>query len=48
MRKRESLMKGAQRLIGGLRVKPERGRYRDIKRIHAIADALTDLASQMQ
>ena len=48
MRRRESLMKGAQRLIAGLRVKPEKGRYRDIKRIHNIADALTELASRMQ
>jgi len=48
MRRRESLIKGAQRLIAELRVKPEKGRYRDVKRIHLTADALTDLAARMQ
>jgi hypothetical protein len=48
MRRRESLIKAAQKLIADLRVKPEKGRYRDIKRIHNIADELTALASRMQ
>jgi hypothetical protein len=48
MRRRESLMKAAHKLIGDLRVKPEKGRSRDIKRIHTIADELTALASRMQ
>ena len=48
MRRRESLIKAAQKVIADLRVKPEKGRYRDIKRIHNIADELTALASRMQ
>ena len=48
MRRRESLVKGAQKLIADLRVKPERGRYKDVKRIHSIADDLTELAARMQ
>ena len=46
-RKRESLMKGARRVIASLRVKPEKGRYRDIKRLLSLADELTDLAVRM-
>ena len=48
MRRRESLMKGARRVMDELRLKPEKGRYRDIKRIRTVADELTELASRMQ
>ena len=48
MRRRESLLRSALSLIGALRVKPEKGRYRDIKRMHAVADELSALGSRMQ
>ncbi len=48
LRRRASLLKDARRLMAALRVKPERGRYRDIKRLHNIAEDLAELASHMQ
>lgn len=47
-RKRESLLKGARQLLAALRIKPEKGRYRDIKRLHILVDELTELAARMQ
>jgi hypothetical protein len=48
LRRRESLMKSALSLIGALRVKPEKGRYRDVKRMHTTVDELSALGSRMQ
>jgi hypothetical protein len=41
-------MKSALSLIGALRVKPEKGRYRDVKRVHTTVDELSALGSRMQ
>jgi hypothetical protein len=48
IRRRESLLKAALALVVNLRVKPEKGRYRDTKRVYGVVTELVTLAARMQ
>jgi predicted nucleic acid-binding Zn-ribbon protein len=45
-RRQEKLLNEMQKLVGGLKVKPEKGRLKDLRRVRDVLDELSGLAQR--
>jgi hypothetical protein len=45
-RRQEKLVNEMQKLVGGLKVKPEKGRLKDLRRVRDVLDELSGLAQR--